>query len=112
MAPVRTPRNRWIEEGLLASEDEQTITLKTENDVAKVIPRKEVETVEVSDRSVMPEGLANAMSAQDFRDLVRYLMANPFVTEAVLSAALRAQSGVTPGPTAWMRCLIRRFDRR
>jgi len=27
----------------------------------------------------MPEGLANNMTVQDFRDLVRYVMAHPFV---------------------------------
>src|SRR5205823_15008921 len=62
----------------------------------KVIPRKEVESVEVSDRSVMPEGLANAMRAQDFRDLVRYLMANPFVSEGRLT---NPQRDPTPPPS-------------
>jgi putative heme-binding domain-containing protein len=70
-----------IEAGLLAEEDEQSITLKTENAAKKVILKKDVEEVQVSPKSVMPEGLAGTMSVQDFRDLVRYVMAHPFITE-------------------------------
>src|SRR5205085_8270043 len=66
-----------IESGLLAEEDEQSITLKTENAAKKVILKKDVEEVQVSPKSVMPEGLAGTMSVQDFRDLVRYVMAHP-----------------------------------
>jgi putative heme-binding domain-containing protein len=74
-------KNGRIEEGLLAAEDPQTITLKGENDARGVFERKDVAEVEVVERSMMPEGLDKAMSVQDFRDLVRYLMADPFVTE-------------------------------
>jgi hypothetical protein len=74
-----------IEEGLLASEDPQTITLKGENDALRTIAKKDVEAVEVVERSMMPEGLANAMTVQDFRDLVRYLMAHPFLTQVTIS---------------------------
>jgi putative membrane-bound dehydrogenase-like protein len=74
-----------IEEGLLVSEDQQAITLKGENDAQKTIPKKEVAEVEVIEKSMMPEGLGNAMSVQDFRDLVRYLMANPFVTQVTVT---------------------------
>jgi hypothetical protein len=35
----------------------------------------------------MPEGLGTAMSVQDFRDLVRYLMADTFVTTWDVGAA-------------------------
>jgi len=68
------------EVGLLATEDQQTLTLKVENGVLKVIPKKEIETHTIQEKSLMPEGLAAGMSPQDFRDLVRYVMANPFVT--------------------------------
>src|SRR5207302_3817158 len=47
-----------IEAGLLAEEDEQSITLKTENAAKRVILKKDVEEVQVSPKSVMPEGLA------------------------------------------------------
>lgn len=71
-----------VETGLLHAEDEQSITLKVENDQLKTIRRKDIEgKVEVLNKSMMPEGLANNMSVQDFRDLVRYVMAHPFLTE-------------------------------
>jgi hypothetical protein len=53
------------------------------------------EPVRVSEKSLMPEGLGYNMSAQDFRDLVRYLMANPFITYA--SAGTQALSVGVPG---------------
>jgi putative heme-binding domain-containing protein len=73
-------KNGRIEEGLLAAEDPQTITLKGENDARRVFERKDVAEIEAIERSMMPEGLDKAMTVQDFRDLVRYLMADPFVT--------------------------------
>ena len=36
-------------------------------------------------KSIMPEGLANNMTTQDFRDLVRYLMAHPFLTHVMVA---------------------------
>ncbi len=72
--------------GLLAAEDERSFTLKMENDQLKVIQKKDIEgQVRVVEKSVMPEGLANAMTVQDFRDLVRYAMAHPFVTEVAVA---------------------------
>jgi hypothetical protein len=34
---------------------------------------------------MMPEGLAGGMTPQDFRDLVRYVMANPFLTHVMVN---------------------------
>jgi putative membrane-bound dehydrogenase-like protein len=74
------------ETGLLAAEDDQSVTLKTENDVLKKILKKDIDgEVQVLDKSVMPEGLQKNMTVQDFRDLVRYVMANPFLTEVAVS---------------------------
>jgi hypothetical protein len=42
----------------------------------------------VIEKSMMPEGLGSAMTVQDFRDLVRYAMANPFLTEWQVSLPL------------------------
>src|SRR5262249_33732860 len=74
-------KNGKLVTGLLAAEDSQTVTLKRENDVLEVIPKTEIDEMKVETKSLMPEGLANNMTPQDFRDLVRYLMANPFITE-------------------------------
>jgi putative membrane-bound dehydrogenase-like protein len=79
-----------LESGLLHAEDEQAVTLKAENDQLKVIPRKDIEKITVQEKSVMPEGLAGAMTVQDFRDLVRYVMAHPFLTEVAVAGPLAA----------------------
>jgi putative membrane-bound dehydrogenase-like protein len=79
-------KNGRVETGLLAGEDAQSITLKTENDALKIIQRKEIEQLTVQEKSLMPEGLSNNMSVQDFRDLIRYVMANPFLTDVAVAA--------------------------
>ena len=74
--------------GLLAEEDDKTITLKLENAVLKTIKKEDLaEPVRVAEKSLMPEGLGYNMTAQDFRDLVRYLMASPFITDAKVNGA-------------------------
>lgn len=75
-----------IEQGLMVAEDNVSITLKAENDVVKVFQRKDIEgKLLVQPKSIMPEGLANNMTVQDFRDLVRYVMAHPFLTHVAMS---------------------------
>jgi putative heme-binding domain-containing protein len=84
---VRTARllDDTVFQGVLAEEDEQSITLKLEDAVLKKIKKADLaEPVRVAEKSLMPEGLGYNMSAQDFRDLVRYLMANPFITDVTL----------------------------
>lgn len=72
--------------GLLAEEDDKTITLKLENAVLKKIKKEDLaEPVRVAEKSLMPEGLGYNMTPQDFRDLVRYVMANPFLTNATVN---------------------------
>ncbi|HEV3144037.1 MAG TPA: PVC-type heme-binding CxxCH protein [Gemmataceae bacterium] len=74
-------KNGRSEIGLLAAEDAQTVTLKVENGVQKVIAKKDIENITVQEKSMMPEGLDKNLSLQDFRDLIRYVMANPFITD-------------------------------
>ena len=78
-------KNGTTERGLLAAEDERSITLKTENDATKVILKKDIEEISDQGKSIMPEGLAGTMTVQDFRDLVRYVMANPFLTDVAVA---------------------------
>ncbi|MBM4068186.1 MAG: c-type cytochrome [Planctomycetes bacterium] len=86
-------KNGRIETGLLLAEDDKSITLKGENDVHKVILKKNIDgKVQVQDKSIMPEGLANNMTAQDFRDLIRYTMAHPFLTEVAISRPMKRDS--------------------
>jgi putative membrane-bound dehydrogenase-like protein len=77
-----------VETGLLAAEDERTVTLKGENDQVKVLQKRDIEEMTVQPKSVMPEGLANNMTVQDFRDLIRYLEASPFLTEVAVAGPL------------------------
>lgn len=88
-----------IESGLLHAEDDLSITLKVENNVLKTIPRKEIEgKVQVLDKSMMPEGLAATMTVQDFRDLVKYVMAHPFITDVeVETEGVKKTVSVGPG---------------
>jgi putative heme-binding domain-containing protein len=74
-----------VETGILAAEDDASVTLRSENDVLKVIQKQDIEQMSVQEKSLMPEGLANNMTVQDFRDLIRYLMVNPFLTEVSLA---------------------------
>jgi putative heme-binding domain-containing protein len=88
-----------VETGLLAAEDPQTITLKTENDALKAISRADIEELTVQEKSLMPEGLNKNLSVQDFRDLIRYLMADPFLTDVGVAGPLKAgeSPAVDPG---------------
>lgn len=75
-----------VEQGLLASEDDKSITLKVENGILKRFDKDDLEgPVKVLEKSMMPEGLTAGMSPADFRDLVRYLMANPFLTTVTIN---------------------------
>jgi putative membrane-bound dehydrogenase-like protein len=77
-------KNGTSEVGLLVAEDPQTITLKVENAVQKVIAKADIESHTVQEKSLMPEGLTKGMTDQDFRDLLRYVMANPFIIRVTL----------------------------
>ncbi len=90
-------KNGRIESGLLHAEDDQSVTLKVENNILKVIQKKDIEgKIVIQDKSMMPEGLANNMTVRDFRDLIRYLMAHPFLTDVALTR-LDANKTIDPG---------------
>jgi putative membrane-bound dehydrogenase-like protein len=93
---VITLKNGRVETGLLAAEDEKTLSIKGENDALKVIAKQDIEELTVQEKSLMPEGLANNMTVQDFRDLVRYVMANPFLTDVHVLAAIDMRDPVSP----------------
>ncbi len=60
--------------GLLHAEDGRTVTLKRENAVLEVIPKSDIHEMKTVEKSLMPEGLGNNITAEEFRDLVRYLI--------------------------------------
>ncbi|MBA4189855.1 MAG: hypothetical protein C0467_17875 [Planctomycetaceae bacterium] len=85
---VRTARllDDTVFQGLLAEEDEKTITLKLEGASFKTIKKADLaEPVRVSEKSLMPEGLGYNMTPQNFRDMVRYVMAHPFLTDVTVN---------------------------
>jgi putative membrane-bound dehydrogenase-like protein len=69
-------------QGVLTEEDANFITIKVENAVLKKIAKKDLDgPVKVLEKSMMPEGLGNNLTPENFRDLIRYAMAHPFLTE-------------------------------
>jgi len=79
-----------VVQGVLAEEDDTSITLKLENAVLRKIKKADLAgPVRVAEKSLMPEGLGYNMTAQDFRDLTRYLMANPFVASVSVNGEAR-----------------------
>jgi putative membrane-bound dehydrogenase-like protein len=79
-----------VVQGVLAEEDDTSITLKLENAVLRKIKKADLAgPVRVAEKSLMPEGLGYNMTAQDFRDLTRYLMANPFVASVSVNGETR-----------------------
>ena len=84
---VRRTLDEVVFQGLLSEEDETSITLKLEGAAFKTIKKSEVADVRVSEKSLMPEGLGYNMTEQNFRDLVRYLMASPYLTDVKVNGA-------------------------
>ncbi len=62
--------------GIVVEDSPQRIGLKIEGGQVVRIPRDEVEAVRVSDVSLMPEGLENQLSPQEWADLFEYLGAD------------------------------------
>ena len=87
--------NGRVETGVLHAEDDQSITLKGENAVLKQIQKKDIDDLKVQEKSLMPEGLGYNMTVQDFRDLVRYVMANPFLIPTTISVGDKTEPAKT-----------------
>jgi putative heme-binding domain-containing protein len=80
-----------VQQGVLAEEDDKIVSLKQENGVVKKIARADLDgPVQTVEKSLMPEGLGYNMSPQDFRDLLRYTMVNPFLTEVMVNGDMKA----------------------
>jgi putative membrane-bound dehydrogenase-like protein len=62
-------------QGVIASSSQRTITLQTK-DQDLVLDRQEIEQIQTTTMSLMPEGILESLSANDARDLVAYLMAD------------------------------------
>jgi putative membrane-bound dehydrogenase-like protein len=58
--------------GIVKSENEQTVTIQTQNEVI-TLPKKEIAQRTRSSQSMMPEGLLAQLSDAEVRDLIAYL---------------------------------------
>ncbi|MFN0008685.1 MAG: PVC-type heme-binding CxxCH protein [Planctomycetota bacterium] len=101
----------WMQDGRLVtgiarSETESSITLRTENEDV-VVARDEIEAVKLSDLSTMPEGLLDALTRSEIRDLVGYLRSPTQTpirgTKANLRSFFdgRSLAGWTGDPALW-----------
>ena len=68
---IRT-KNGQLHAGMVAGEEARSITLRTLGEPV-VIARTDIESVEVSPQSMMPEGLLTALNEGEVRDLLLYL---------------------------------------
>jgi putative heme-binding domain-containing protein len=59
--------------GILVSETATSITLKGQEAKEQVLLRSELEELNSTGKSLMPEGLEKDLSKQDFADLIEYL---------------------------------------
>lgn len=73
VSTIRLKDERVIN-GVIGAQTDRTITVQTPTEKL-VLERKEVEAIEPSGLSMMPEGLLESLSENDVRDLMAYLMA-------------------------------------
>ncbi|XZE51613.1 neutral/alkaline non-lysosomal ceramidase N-terminal domain-containing protein [Planctomycetaceae bacterium SH139] len=59
--------------GIIAGETANSITIKQANGLARTVSRAEIEHLQNTNRSFMPEGLETELTPQDFADLLTYL---------------------------------------
>lgn len=66
-------KNERVISGIVKAETRDAVTIATENDVL-TIPAGEIDARRLAEISMMPEGILNALSEADIRDLFAYLM--------------------------------------
>lgn len=59
--------------GLIIEESDTRVILKIAGGERVIVPRDEIDVMQESPQSIMPEGLEQQINEQDFRDLVAYL---------------------------------------
>jgi putative heme-binding domain-containing protein len=59
--------------GVLVEQNDQQVVLKTAEKKTVTVPRKNIEELKKSDKSLMPDGLFSDLTAQEAADLVMYL---------------------------------------
>jgi putative membrane-bound dehydrogenase-like protein len=84
-AATVTDKSGRVQTGLLAENTPQRVVLKGENAKLTVIPRDQIDEFTITEKSLMPEGLPDTMTEGQFRDLIAYLMEDPFLTRGVVA---------------------------
>ena len=59
--------------GIMAEQDDKTVSLKRENNAKEILQRKEIDVMKETGVSLMPEGLEKSLTEQEFRDLIAFL---------------------------------------
>ncbi|HYG73671.1 MAG TPA: PVC-type heme-binding CxxCH protein [Planctomycetota bacterium] len=67
--------------GLIAEQDERTVTLKRENNARDVLQRSEIAVMKEQPISLMPEGMHESLQPQEFRDLISFLQGDGWPTK-------------------------------
>jgi len=70
-------------EGLLEDSNQQSVTLRLQDDVRRTIPRSQLEQLRATGVSMMPEGFENQLSPEAMRDLIGYLKRWRLLTTAI-----------------------------
>jgi putative membrane-bound dehydrogenase-like protein len=78
-----------IHTGILAEDTPQRIVLKGENAKLTVIPRSDIEEFKLEEKSLMPEGLPEKMTEGEFRDLIAYLLEDPYLTRGWITGPFK-----------------------
>ena len=65
--------NGQVISGILVSETEESVVLRTAEAIDRRILRFEIETLKKSEKSIMPENLHHAFDQQALVDLIEYL---------------------------------------
>jgi putative heme-binding domain-containing protein len=58
--------------GIIKQQDKKSVTVATANEQL-ILPRNEIQSMQISELSMMPEGLLAQLSEQEIRDLIYYL---------------------------------------
>jgi putative heme-binding domain-containing protein len=90
---IRTKNDRVVT-GMLRAEDNNAITLQTENDTL-IIPKSEIDARKLSEISMMPEGLLSNMTKDEARHLLAYLKSQTQVNfpDGFTLESIRASQG-------------------
>jgi putative membrane-bound dehydrogenase-like protein len=72
---VVTTRTGRVLSGLIAAETASSLTLRRAENAEDTILRTQIESIQATTRSLMPEGLEMMLSREDVADLIAYLLA-------------------------------------